>query len=184
MTQPLMDTLQVANELEQAELERTQAQGVAHTLNTALSQNVAARKDVDAGFDGIRKDMDLRFGAVDARFVELRTEMDVRFVELEAKMDVRFTAVETKIDALAEQIKFGATMFGIAMALVVGMMAATWGMIAVLHAGEPAAPTPVAAAPPVIVYASPWPNGASPAVAGPPASVSAAPTTEESPRRP
>ena len=100
-------------------------------------------------------------------------------------MDVRFTAVETKIDALAEQIKFGATMFGIAMALVVGMMAATWGMIAVLHAGEPAAPTPVAAAPapPVIVYASPWPNGASPAVAGPP-SVSAAPATGDSSGRP
>ena len=38
------------------------------------------------------------------------------------------------------------------MALVVGMMAATWGMIAVLHAGEPAAPTPV------VMHAAPPPN--------------------------
>ena len=154
MTQPLMDTRQVADELEEkAELERTQAQGVARTLNTALTRSVAPRSEVEAGFEAIRSE-------IETLRVELKSETK---------------ALRDGIDALAGQIRFGATVFGVT-------TAATLALIAMLHAGEPAAPAQ-AATPPVVVYAVPWPNGGAPVAPGLPAPVPP-PATEASPQRP
>ena len=98
--------------------------------------------------------------------------MNARFVEMRGDIN----ALGTRVDALAGQIKFGATVFAATMAVVVGL-------IAVLHAGEPAAPSQVTTAPtPVVVYAVPWPNGDPSALGGLPGTVPSEPATEESPR--
>ena len=68
------------------------------------------------------------------------------------------------------------------MAVVVGLIAVVVGLIAVLHAGEPAPPPQVAAAPtPVVVYAVPWPNGNPSTVGALPVAVPSEPATEEAP---
>ncbi len=82
MAQPVMDTLQVADALRRSGMEREQAEGVARTLSTHLSENVAAHKDLELGFAGIRAHVDERFAEVDKGFTELKSEikaLDTKF---------------------------------------------------------------------------------------------------------
>ncbi len=54
MSQPVIDTLQVADALRRTGMEQEQAEGLARTLGAELGEHVAVRRELDAGFDGIR----------------------------------------------------------------------------------------------------------------------------------
>ena len=54
MSQPVIDTLQVADALRRTGMEQGQAEGLARTLGAELGEHVAVRRELDAGFDGIR----------------------------------------------------------------------------------------------------------------------------------
>ena len=109
MSQPVIDTLQVADALRRTGMEQGQAEGLARTLGAELGEHVAVRRELDAGFDGMRAQMDARFGEVDARFERM----------------------EARLDALAGQFRFG-------LGLIVALFAAVVGVIGVLHANAPA----------------------------------------------
>ena len=116
MSQPVIDTLQVADALRRTGMEQGQAEGLARTLGAELGEHVAVRRELDAGFVGVRAQMDTRFAEVDARFEQV---------------DARFQQVEARLDALAGQFRFG-------LGLVVALFAAVVGVIGVLHANAPA----------------------------------------------
>ena len=108
MSQPVIDTLQVADALRRTGMEQEQAEGLARTLGAELGEHVAVRRELDNGFDGIRAQMNARFEQVDARFDRM----------------------EARMDALAGQFRFG-------LGLVVALFAAVVGVIGVLHANPP-----------------------------------------------
>jgi len=159
MAQPVIDTLAVADALERTGMEREQAKGLARTLGTELGDHVAVQSDLEAGFDGIRGQMDTRFAHIDARFAEVDARfahVDARFVQVDARfaqvdarfvqVDARFAELEAKVDTIAADLRGdikalgtrlealgGQLKFGFG--LLVGMLAVVMGMIGVLHAG-------------------------------------------------
>ncbi len=67
----------------------------------------AQRENTDLRFDALRRDIDLRFQAVDQKFaamghkIDLRFEsVDQKFMALEHKMDLRFDALGQRIELL------------------------------------------------------------------------------------
>ena len=62
MSQPVIDTLQVADALRRTGMEQEQAEGLARTLGAELGEHVAVRGELHAGFDGIRAQMDALAG--------------------------------------------------------------------------------------------------------------------------
>ncbi|MYE14430.1 MAG: hypothetical protein F4X99_22780 [Gammaproteobacteria bacterium] len=77
MAQPVMDTLQVADALRRSGMEREQAEGVARTLGRELSEHVAAHKDLELGFAGIRAHVDERFAEIKGEIKALDTKFNV-----------------------------------------------------------------------------------------------------------
>ncbi len=144
MSQPVIDTLQVADALRRTGMEQEQAEGLARTLGAELGEHVVVRREFDTGFDGIRAQMDTRFAEVDARFeqvdarfeqVDARFEqVDARFEQVDARFDRMEARMDARMDALAGQFRFG-------LGLVVALFAAVVGVIGVLHANA-AAPQP------------------------------------------
>ncbi len=63
--QPVFDTLQVADEMEQRGMEREQATGLAQVLGSQLGEHVAVRKDLDLGFEGVRAEIRLVHTKID-----------------------------------------------------------------------------------------------------------------------
>ncbi len=126
MSQPVIDTLQVADALRRTGMEQEQAEGLARTLGAELGEHVAVRGEFHAGFDGIRAQMDARFAEVDVRFAEV----DARFEQVDARFDRMEARMEARMDALAGQFRFG-------LGLVVALFAAVVGVIGVLHANAP-----------------------------------------------
>ena len=149
MSQPVIDTLQVADALRRTGMEQEQAEGLARTLGAELGEHVVVRREFDTGFDGIRAQMDTRFAEVDARF----EQVDARFEQVDARFDRMEARMDARMDALAGQFRFG-------LGLVVALFAAVVGVIGVLHANAPApqpAPqaTPQPAPQPIALYLPP-----------------------------
>ena len=88
MAQPVMDTLQVADALRRSGMERAQAEALAGTLATQLSEHVVVRKDSELGFAGIRAHVDERFAQVDKQFAELKSEIRGELKALDTKFNV------------------------------------------------------------------------------------------------
>ena len=88
MAQPVMDTLQVADALRRSGMERAQAEALAHTLATQLSEHVVVRKDQELGFAGIRAHVDEQFAQVDKQFAELKSEIRGEIKALDTKFNV------------------------------------------------------------------------------------------------
>lgn len=126
MAQPVIDTLAVADALQRTGMERKQAEGVARTLGTELGAHVAVQRDLDAGFEGIRAQMDSRFAEVDARFTRVEAEIHAMSADLRA-LGAHIEALGHRLNGLDGQFKFG---FG----LLAAMLAVVIGMIGVLHA--------------------------------------------------
>lgn len=88
MAQPVMDTLQVAEALRRSGMEREQAEALAGTLATQLSDHVVVRKDQELGFAGIRAHVDEQFARVDKQFAELKSEIRGELKALDTKFNV------------------------------------------------------------------------------------------------
>ena len=137
LSQPVIDTLQVADALRRTGMEPGQAEGLARSLGAELGEHPAVRRELDTGFDGMRTQMDAWFAEVDARFeqVDARFEqVDARFEQVDARFDRMEARMDARMDALAGQFRFG-------LGLVVALFAAVVGVIGVLHANA-AAPQP------------------------------------------
>ena len=107
MAQPVIDTLRLSNALQEAGVERPQAEGAARALGVEFGEHVVARGDLDAGFERIRgelgevrSDMDTRFERVWSEFRDVRSDMDNRFErvwsefgKVRSDMDTRFERV-------------------------------------------------------------------------------------------
>ena len=96
MAQPVMDTLQVADALRRSGMERAQAEALAGTLATQLSDHVIVRRDQELGFAGIRAHVDERFSQVEQRFAQV----DKQFAELKSEIRGEIKALDTKFDVL------------------------------------------------------------------------------------
>ena len=86
MTQPVIDTLRVSENLEESGMDRRQAESVARTLGEELGEHVAVQSDLDTGFQGVRSDMALTRSELEAKIGEVRSEMALMRSELEAKI--------------------------------------------------------------------------------------------------
>ena len=86
MTQPVIDTLRVSENLEESSMDRRQAESVARTLGEELGEHVAVQSDLDTGFQGVRSDMALTRSELEAKIGEVRSEMALMRSELEAKI--------------------------------------------------------------------------------------------------
>ena len=164
LSQPVIDTLQVADALRRTGMEQGQAEGLARALGAELGEHVAVRRELDTGFDGMRAQMDARFQQVDARFQQV---------------DARFQRVEARLDALAGQFRFG-------LGLVVALFAAVVGVIGVLHANalvpQPMSQTmPQPAPQPIALYLPPGTSVTVPDVRMPARSAFVDPGTDATP---
>ncbi len=75
MGQPVVDTLRLSDALQNAGVEREQAEGTARALSAEFGEHVAVRGDLDAGFERVRSEMALvrsdlggRIAALDSKF--------------------------------------------------------------------------------------------------------------------
>ena len=103
MAQPVMDTLQVADTLRRSGMEREQAEALAHTLATQLSEHVVVRKDQELGFAGIRAHVDEQFAQVDKQFAQVDkqfAQVDKQFAELKSEIRGEIKALDTKFNVL------------------------------------------------------------------------------------
>ena len=103
MAQPVTDTLQVADALRRSGMERAQAEALAGTLATQLSEHVVVRKDSELGFAGIRAHVDERFSQVEKRFAQVDrqfAQVDKQFAELKSEIRGELKALDTKFNVL------------------------------------------------------------------------------------
>ncbi len=108
MAQPMIDTLAVANTLQQSGMEREQAEAFARSLGSELGEHVAGHKDLELGFAGIRAHVDQRFAQVDQRFVDFGAHVDERFAQVDkqfAQVDKQFAHVDKQFVELKTEIK-------------------------------------------------------------------------------
>ncbi len=138
--QPVFDTLQVADEMEQRGMAPEQARGLAQVLGDQLGEHVAVRKDLDAGFDGVR-----------AEIANARTELNAKIDGVRAEVGRVRTELNAKIDGVNGTLKLG---FG----LMVAFITAVAGMQLFALTRSPVIVQPVMAAPPqVAAPAAPQP---------------------------
>ena len=88
MTQPVMDTLRLSKRLREAGMDGEQADGMARALSTELDEHVAVRKDLNAGFEGIRSEMALMRAQLDAKIDLVRSDLSARIDALDSKLNV------------------------------------------------------------------------------------------------
>ena len=127
MTQPVIDTLRLADRLKESGFEDRQAEGLARALGSEISEHLATKADLDAGIQLVRGDyralgekLDSRFETsgqkIDARFeasdqrIDARSDasdqkVDARFETSDQKVDSRFSAVDARFDALDEKFE-------------------------------------------------------------------------------
>lgn len=131
MAQPVIDTLRLSNALQEAGVERTQAEGVARTLGDEFSNHLVARGPFDAGFERVSgefrdvharfrevdaefKAVHARFGEVDAEFKAVRSEMAV----MRSGMDSGFEVLRGSIEALDSKFRYMMAGIGLMLAFL------------------------------------------------------------------
>ncbi len=109
MTQPVIDTLRLADRLKESGFQDTQAEGLARALGGEFTGHVVTKTDLDSAIQLIRAD----YRALDEKFEAKFSAFEAKLGALEAKLgafEAKFSAldgkVETKIDSLSMQIKF------------------------------------------------------------------------------
>ena len=99
MTQPVIDTLKLADSLKESGFPDRQAEGLARALGTALTEHVATKADLDAAIRLVRSDI----AALDTKISALDNKGDARDTRMDG-IDARIDAIDTKIDALDTKI--------------------------------------------------------------------------------
>ena len=158
MVQPVMDTLRLSERLQGAGVERGQADGMARALGAELDEHVVVRKDVEAGFAGVRAEIALTRSNLEGEIALTRTE-------LEGEMALTRTEIEGKIDRLRTEINTKFTWgFGLALTFLSVLVG-----IGLIDLNKPTSATPaITSVPGVVPGATPaQPPGSTPA---PPAS--------------
>lgn len=106
-----MDTLRYSNKLMEAGFSRQQSEVQTQLIKEVLVDDVAGKKEMNAGFSEMQtqfKEMDLKFAAIDVRFkaIDARFDkVDARFDALEARFKNEFVKVHNRIDGLSVQIQ-------------------------------------------------------------------------------
>lgn len=93
MSQPVIDTLKLADSLKESGFPDRQAEGLARALGSALTEHVATKADLDAAIRLVRSDI----AALDTKISALDNKGDAR--------DTRIDALDTKIDALDKKFE-------------------------------------------------------------------------------
>ena len=128
VAQPVIDTLRLSNALQEAGVERAQAEGTAEALGNEFGEHVVVQSDLEAGFErvwgefgNLRGEMDVRFERVWGEFRSVRGEMDAgfervwdefdsvrgEFKAVRAEMAVMRSDLEAKIESLAVRMDAG-----------------------------------------------------------------------------
>ena len=128
MTQPVIDTLRLADRLKESGFQDMQAEGLARALGGEFADRIVTKADLDSGLKPVRADyraldekldtrigaleqkFDARIGALDQKFDALDQKLDARISALDEKLDTRIGALDQKFDArfdsLGRQITF------------------------------------------------------------------------------
>ena len=173
MAQPVVDTLRLSSALQEAGVERAQAEGVARALGDEFGEHVVARGDLDAGFarvEGEFKDVRAQFREVDAQFKEVHAEFNAVRADMavmQARMDSGFEVLRGSMQALDSKFRY--MMAGIG--LVLAFLSAIAGLAVFQRIPSNAGPVPHT------VWPGPAPVGAASAPETPaPANVRADPS--------
>ena len=100
MTQPVIDTLRLADSLKESGFPDRQAEGLARALGSALTEHVATKADLDAAIRLVRSDI----AALDTKISALDNKGNARDTRIDA-LDARIDALDTKIDALDKKFE-------------------------------------------------------------------------------
>lgn len=100
MSQPVIDTLKLADSLKESGFPDRQAEGLARALGSALTEHVATKADLDAAIRLVRSDI----AALDTKISALDNKGDARDTRIDA-LDARIDALDTKIDALDKKFE-------------------------------------------------------------------------------
>ncbi|KAA1188931.1 hypothetical protein F0M18_17155 [Pseudohalioglobus sediminis] len=99
------DPLEYARALESSGVPREQAEVHAKVMTQMFVHNMDAlvtRDYLDTRFNEfesrIGRELDQRFGQVDARFAEMEARFDARFAEIDARFDARFAEMDARFD--------------------------------------------------------------------------------------
>lgn len=145
MVQPVVDTLRLSETLQEAGVDRAQADGLARALRDELGEHVVTRAGFDAGFEGIR-----------AEFKSVRSEMAVMRTEPVTRIDALRASLRT-IDSKLRYMIAG-------MGLMLAFLSAITGLVVYQRPAAHAGPTPQAVwlvpAPSPIALQSDSPTGA------------------------
>ncbi len=98
MGQPVMDTLRLSNRLRESGVEPGQAEAMAGALGAELDEHVAVRKDLDAGFDGVRSEIALTRSNLEADIDATRSNLDARIDSVRAEIALLRTEFNTKFN--------------------------------------------------------------------------------------
>ena len=116
MTQPVIDTLKLADSLKESGFPDRQAEGLARALGSALTEHVATKADLDAAIRLVRSDI----AALDAKISALDNKgnaRDTRIDALDTKIDALDKKFEAKFNSLRAQIRFVFAMLAALLAL-------------------------------------------------------------------
>lgn len=116
MTQPVIDTLKLADSLKESGFPDRQAEGLARALGSALTEHVATKADLDAAIRLVRSDiaaLDTKISALDNK----GNARDARIDALDTRIDALDKKFEAKFNSLRTQIRFVFAMLAALLAL-------------------------------------------------------------------
>ena len=105
MTQPVIDTLRLADRLKESGFQDTQAEGLARALGGGFADRIATKADLDSGIKLVRADyrvLDEKIGALDKKLETGLGALDEKF---EARLGVLDKKLETGLGALDEKFE-------------------------------------------------------------------------------
>ena len=88
MGQPVVDTSRLSDALQNAGVEREQAEGTARALSAEFEDHVAVRGDLDAGFERVRSEVALVRSDLEARIDGVRSDLGGRIAALDSRFSV------------------------------------------------------------------------------------------------
>jgi len=106
MTQPVIDTLKLADNLKESGFPDRQAEGLARALGRALTEHVATKADLDAAIRLVRSDitaLDTKISALDDKSNALDTRVSALDNKVSA-LDDKVSALDTKVSALDDKV--------------------------------------------------------------------------------
>ena len=110
MTQPVIDTLKLADSLKESGFPDRQAEGLARALGRALTEHVVTKADLDSAIRLVRAD-------IDAAIRLVRADIDAAIRLVRADIDAVDGKFEARFNSLSTQIRFIFAMLAALLAL-------------------------------------------------------------------